>query len=227
MVQVKLSCKSKQLFAEGLLQNLWCILYVVFAVSLKHSKHYLLLGHLGYDHPRYGFDLQVGTGRACDIATHSKKCFRVCHHIFFLRGAVLVPPEPQVANTWPFKRQLRRHSRFITANYPDRCMFSDILDFIKDTSQPPQKWKPAASHVIIQYVLFLFQHLVVTRHILWLLYLMPGTLNQVPALFCQTHNKNCPRKLQVEKNVDKAAVDGPPCVLFSLPLWKYRSISFC
>ena len=36
-------------------------------------------------------------------------------------------------------------SRFIATNYPGRCVFNDIKDFVKDASKPYQKLRLAPS----------------------------------------------------------------------------------
>ena len=82
---------------------------------------------------RYGFELDCVAGRACDINRNSRQPLRLHNvsifHVF------------SFFSTLGFKWHVLRAERFLKKHFPDRCIFSDILNFTTNPAVTLSKMK--------------------------------------------------------------------------------------
>lgn len=82
-------------------------------------------------------------------------------------------------------------------NYPGRCVFMNILDFVRDDTVPRE-------FMVLAPCFKKFSNAC-----------------EESCAPCCAHQRNCPRKSDVPDGYSRACVDGPPCVLFSKSLARF------
>lgn len=105
------------------------------------------------------------------------------------------------------------HLRFLHANYPDRCVFSNITDFVKSADVKISKMRLVSWHCLGKVWLKAFP--LTPGHVFFALSLGNG---KVPDAWCKTHRRMCPRRPSSPASVENVATEGPPCVAFSKSL---------
>lgn len=161
---------------------------------------------------RYGFELIWIAGRACDINRNSKKLPGKKQMFYNMLGY------QSWFNQWP------QSVRFLAANYPERCCFKNILDFVKNKDAAVKDMK-LAPWMTLNKAFFLPRPLFYPGFVSLALWQpAKSKVSQVP---CSVHKKNCPRAPAIPEGYDESACDGTPCVLFSTTLaFRYGNILF-
>ena len=106
--------------------------------------------------------------------------------------------------------------RFLRANFPDRCLFKNVLDFVKGKGNS-SRTVPGIKHCFQGFAFsmlwgFLIEQTLSHSIVMFLLTKVARCLWRI----CLTHQTKCSRVKPPPDGYLSADVDGPPCVLWSM-----------